>query len=250
LTETYPEYADLGQGLGHLMAFGAFDLDSEGNSRLFDSGISWHLSTEPEALASDAITEHVRYAWFRDAEPLHPSQAQTEPQNPKPQAYTWLKAPRYEDQPIEVGPLARMWMSGRYQEGISVLDRHLARALEAETLALAMADWVDQLNPDGPVYTEHDLPNAAMAQGLTEAPRGALGHWIEVAAGKIARYQVISPTTWNVSGRDDRGVPGPLEQALLGTPVENTDQPLEVMRVIHSFDPCLDCATHVIRPKA
>jgi hydrogenase large subunit len=250
LAETYSEYATLGQGLGHLMAFGAFDLDGEGGSRLFDSGVSWHLSTEPEALTSDAITEHVRYAWFRDAEPLHPSQAKTEPQNPKSQAYTWLKAPRYEDQPLEVGPLARMWISGRYQEGISVLDRHLARALEAETLALAMADWVDQLNPDGPVYTEHDLPNAATAQGLTEAPRGALGHWIEVAAGKIAHYQIISPTTWNVSGRDDRGVPGPLEQALLGIPVENADQPLEVMRVIHSFDPCLDCATHVIRPKA
>ena len=113
-----------------------------------------------------------------------------------------------------------------------------------------MAEWVEQLDPAGPVYTKHDRPEAAAAQGLTEAPRGALGHWIEIGEGVISRYQVVSPTTWNVSGRDNRGVPGPLEQALLGIPVENADQPIEVMRVIHSYDPCLDCATHVIRPKA
>ena len=84
--------------------------------------------------------------------------------------------------------------------------------------------------------------------GLTEASRGALGHWLRIEQGKIAHYQVISPTTWNVSPRDDAGIPGPLEQALIGIPVVDTDKPIEVMRVIHSFDPCLDCATHVIRP--
>ena len=250
LIETYPEYAALGQGPGHLMAFGAFDLDDAGDSHLFNGGVAWNASSDIESLADDAISEHVRYAWFRDAEPVHPAQGRTEPQNPKGQAYTWLKAPRYQNKPIEVGPLARMWISGRYQAGISVLDRHLARALEAETLAVAMSEWVDQLDPAGAVYTEHDLPQTAQSQGLTEAPRGALGHWLNINEGKIARYQVISPTTWNVSGRDQYGVPGPLEQALLGLPVENADQPIEVMRVIHSYDPCLDCATHVTRVRA
>lgn len=250
LAEVYPEYAQIGRGPEHLMAFGAFDLDSTGSSRLFNGGVAWHGSTEIGTLDTDAINEHVRYSWFRDAEPVHPSQGKTEPQNPKADAYTWLKAPRYADQPMEVGPLARMWISGRYQEGISIVDRHLARALEAETLALAMAGWVEELAPEGPVYTDHLPAYFASAQGLTEAPRGALGHWLAIESGKLAHYQVISPTTWNVSGRDNHGVPGPLEQALLGTPVENADQPIEVMRVIHSYDPCLDCATHVIRPKA
>ncbi len=250
LAETYPEYTQIGRGPEHLMAFGAFDLDNAGSSRLFNGGVAWNGSDEIEPLDTDAINEHVRYSWFRDAEPAHPSQGKTEPQNPKAGAYTWLKAPRYTDQPMEVGPLARMWVSGRYQEGVSTVDRHLARALEAETLALAMADWVEELDPDGPVYTSNSVPYTAAAQGLTEAPRGALGHWIEIAEQKIAHYQVISPTTWNVSGRDNHGVPGSLEQALLGTPVENADQPIEVMRVIHSYDPCLDCATHVTRRKA
>jgi Ni,Fe-hydrogenase I large subunit len=80
--------------------------------------------------------------------------------------------------------------------------------------------------------------------GLTEAPRGALGHWLGISGGVISHYQVITPTTWNASPRDNKGILGPLEEALLGTPVEKVDQPVEVMRVIHSFDPCLDCAVH------
>lgn len=248
LSTHYPEYSQLGQGTGHLMAFGAFDLDRMGRSRLFDPGIRWHGLVDPEPFRSEAITEHVRYAWFRNAEAVHPAEGQTEPMSPKEEAYTWLKAPRYEGQAIEVGPLARMWISGRYREGISVLDRHLARALEAETLAIAMAEWVDQLDPAGPVYIAHELPDMAVAKGLTEAPRGALGHWIAIQRGRISRYQVISPTTWNVSGRDNQGIPGPLEQSLLGIPVQNADQPIEVMRVIHSYDPCMDCSTHVVHP--
>ena len=84
--------------------------------------------------------------------------------------------------------------------------------------------------------------------GLTEAPRGALGHWVEIANGQIANYQVITPTCWNASPRDDGDVPGPMEQALIGTPVEDPDRPIEALRVIHSFDPCLSCAVHIARP--
>ena len=90
---------------------------------------------------------------------------------------------------------------------------------------------------------------SATAIGLTEAPRGALGHWLAIANGTIAHYQIITPTCWNCSPRDTAGQRGPLEQALVGTPIANIDQPIEALRVIHSFDPCLDCATHVMRTK-
>ena len=163
-------------------------------------------------------------------------------------AYSWLKAPRYQNVPYEAGPLARMWINGSYQRGISVMDRHLARAQEADLLADAMNSWLDQLQPTAPVYIPFSTPSNAAGIGLTEAPRGALGHWHRITAGKIGRYQIITPTCWNASPRDSVGTPGPMEQALLGTPVDNPNEPVEVVRVIHSFDPCLSCAVHVMRP--
>ncbi|HRZ56100.1 MAG TPA: nickel-dependent hydrogenase large subunit, partial [Candidatus Paceibacterota bacterium] len=96
-------------------------------------------------------------------------------------------------------------------------------------------------------YTHRANPGAATADGLTEAPRGALGHWLQVSDGKISKYQIVTPTCWNLSPRDETGRRGPLEEALIGIPVANVDQPIEVLRVVHSFDPCLDCATHVMR---
>ena len=91
-------------------------------------------------------------------------------------------------------------------------------------------------------------PAEAEAAGLTEAPRGALGHWLKIRQGKIAHYQVVTPTCWNGSPRDDQQKPGPMEKALVGTPVADSKQPVEVLRIIHSFDPCLACAVHVCRP--
>jgi hydrogenase large subunit len=98
------------------------------------------------------------------------------------------------------------------------------------------------------VFVDNGMPASGSGIGLTEAPRGALGHWLGVANGLISRYQIVTPTCWNASPRDARAVPGALEQALVGTPVSDTDQPIEVLRVIHSFDPCLSCAVHVMRP--
>jgi hydrogenase large subunit len=112
-----------------------------------------------------------------------------------------------------------------------------------------MLIWVDQIIIGGSVAVTQPVPDAASAIGLTEGPRGALGHWLEIKRGKISRYQIVTPTCWNASPRDSAGVQGPMEQALIGTPVEDTSKPIEVMRVIHSFDPCLACAVHVMRPE-
>jgi hydrogenase large subunit len=146
-----------------------------------------------------------------------------------------------------VGPLARMWVNGDYQNGISVIDRVAARALEAQKIANAMDGWLTELVAGGPVYAESPIPQTATGIGLTEAPRGALGHWIAVEDSRISRYQVVSPTSWNASPRDDAGQMGPIEQALVGTPVADLDQPIELLRVVHSFDPCLACSVHMVR---
>ena len=134
------------------------------------------------------------------------------------------------------------------------MDRHAARGLEALKVAQAMLGWLDELEAniaggDSEIYIEPTKLTEVSGIGLTEAPRGALGHWLDVGSdGKVAHYQVITPTTWNCSPRDGKGAHGPMEEALLGTSIENADKPVEIMRIIHSFDPCLDCATHIIRP--
>jgi hydrogenase large subunit len=141
-----------------------------------------------------------------------------------------------------------MWVNGDYQNGISVMDRHVARAQEANKVAEAMSRWLDELAPNQRAYDDTFDQRSGFGIGLSEAPRGALGHWIEITAGKISKYQVITPTCWNASPRDDRNIPGPMEQALIGTPIEDPSQPIEALRVIHSYDPCLSCAVHIIRP--
>jgi hydrogenase large subunit len=197
------------------------------------------------------ITEQVIHSWYNDADDnLNPASGATNPVKPKPNAYSWLKAVRFNGLPHEVGPLARMTVNGDYSNGISVMDRHRARAYEALKIAQAMQGWLDELNPSGAVYSGRAVPASATSMGLSEAPRGALGHWLRIANQKISHYQVITPTTWNAGPRGTDSTPGPMEFALIGCPVENLDEPIEVMRIIHSFDPCLDCAVHVIRPKA
>jgi Ni,Fe-hydrogenase I large subunit len=128
----------------------------------------------------------------------------------------------------------------------SVLGRHLARALEARIVASAMMGWLGELKPGEPVAVDLKIPAEGKGAGLTDAPRGALGHWIEIRDKVIGRYQMVVPTTWNGSPRDAKGTPGPMEQALIGTKVKDRDNPFEIVRIIRSFDPCLACAVHVV----
>jgi hydrogenase large subunit len=169
----------------------------------------------------------------------------------------------------EVGPLARQLMS--YLKGYkptvdmvngvlkkfdappsvlaSTLGRHAARAIEAKIVADRMAEWVLQLKPGEPVHTHFEIPEHSTGYGLTEAPRGAVGHWITIKDYKIDNYQAVVPTTWNGGPRDDKGQPGPIEQALEGTKVKDEKNPFELVRIVRSFDPCLACAVHVVTPK-
>lgn len=249
LTATYPDYLNIGRGHRHLLAFGCFDLDAAGTTKLLKRGQVFAGSTTVQNVDLNMITEQVSQAWYADStNNLNPAMGQTVPQNPKGAAYSWIKAPRYNGAPYECGPLARMWVNGEYRKGISVMDRHRARAYEALKIAKAMQTWVSQIQIGQPAYATYNAPYSATVTGLTEAARGALGHWVQISGGKIARYQVVTPTCWNCSPRDAKYVRGPLEQALIGVPVKDINQPIEVLRVIHSIDPCLDCAVHVMRP--
>ncbi len=248
LASFYPDYFDIGGGRGNLLAFGVFDLNSSGTSKLLDRGRVVNGSTVVQAVNEAAIREQVTHSWYQNGtNDLHPSAGETEAQFPKLGAYSWLKAPRYSGAAYEAGPLARMWVNGDYREGISVLDRHRARAFEALKVAQAMQGWLGELQVGGQVFQQNSAPSSGTSFGLTEAPRGALGHWLEISSGKISNYQVVTPTCWNASPRDTAGTRGPIEEALIGTPVSDMAQPVEVLRVIHSFDPCLACAVHVMR---
>lgn len=250
LGEVYLDYLNVGAGCGNLMAFGVFETDTAYLDRLLPGGFIEDGGTGVQNVVNGGdIREAVKYSWYADETGnLNPKNGHTRPLYPKGDAYSWLKAPRFRDKPFEVGPLARMWMKGDYQNGISVMDRHLARAQEALLIAGAMEDWLNQIEVGKPAYDETFDQYSGAGVGMSEAPRGALGHWIRIVDGKIDAYQVITPTCWNASPRDDAGVPGPMEQALMGTPIQNPDQPVEALRVIHSFDPCLSCAVHIMRP--
>lgn len=247
VAELFPQYYGIGKGCGNLLAFGVFDQDADGKSKLFARG----RYTDEQLLDVDTseITEYVKYSKYTNSSGLlNPVNGITEPDAQKNGAYSWLKAPRYSDAVHETGPLARMWVNGDYANGISVLDRLAARALEAKKVAAAMNNWLDELMPGEPVFKYTKTAEDASGIGLTEAPRGALGHWIDIKSSKIERYQIVTPTNWNASPKDDLEQNGAIEQALIGTPVADIEQPIEVLRVVHSFDPCLACAVHMLRP--
>lgn len=244
----FPTYFQIGAGCGNLLVYGGFDLDSGGAARLLPSGR--YTNGRFHSFDQSDITESVKHSWYTDdCGNLNPASGNTLPDAEKPDAYSWIKSPRYQKIVHELGPLARMWISGQYRRGISVMDRLIARALETKQVADAMDVWLNQLVPGEAAYAATTIPTTAGGVGLTDAPRGALGHWIRIEDGKIARYQVITPTAWNASPRDDANQPGPIEQALIGTPIADTSQPIEALRVVHSFDPCLACSVHLVRPR-
>jgi len=191
--------------------------------------------------------------------------------------YSWIKSPIYNDTRVEVGPLARMvigvaskderitkYVTNFLKRGnlpvtvlFSTVGRTAARAVETELMADVMMEWVDELaknaaSGDLSTWTDFDFDAVSVktkGMGLAEAPRGALGHWVRVENGKIANYQAVVPSTWNASPRDAKGRMGAYEASLIGTKVANPEEPLEIIRTIHSFDPCIACAVHVVDTK-
>ena len=243
LARRFPAYSEIGRGCGDFLAFGAFDLDDTGSKKLLARGV--HTQGENSPLDVGQITEHVTHSRYRDAgRALGPAEGVTEPDPDRRGAYSWIKAPRYLNRPHEVGPLARAWIAGLHRRGPSVMDRLMARALETRHIAGAMITWLGDLSIDAPTRARFRHPTSGAGIGMTEAPRGALAHWSQFQRSAIRRYQVVTPTAWNGSPMDALGQKGPMEEALIGTPVRDKDEPIELLRVVHSFDPCLACSVH------
>jgi len=267
----YADYFDIGQGCRRWLSYGVFDQDTAADPlarrRFLPQGLV--QGGKLAAVEVGRIREEVAHSRYADECALPPADGKTVPQPSKDGAYSWIKAPRYDGAPAEVGPLARAMagyvgasaaIKGPIDQALkaaglkadqlaSVLGRHLARALEAQAVASAMMDWLVGLKPGEPAAVPLVIPEESRGAGLVDGPRGALGHWISIRGKVIERYQLVVPTTWNGSPRDAQGQPGPVEQALIGTKVRDPENPFEIVRIVRSFDPCLACAVHVVTPR-
>lgn len=289
----YREWFSLGGGVGNYMCYGGYPQGSLKDSANFflprgiilDRDLSKVHPVDPAN-----ITEYVSRSWYEysggDQVAKHPFDGETNPKytEPKPpyeflqvdQKYSWLKAPRYQDKVMEVGPLARFLVA--YASGhpevktlvddtlaklkvpatalFSTLGRIAARALESQLLANHIVSWIEELGKNmesgnlrihnGERWDPKTWPKTARGFGFFEAPRGSLGHWVEIDGEAIKNYQAVVPSTWNAGPRDAQGQLGPYESALAKTPIADPERPLEILRTVHSFDPCLACAVHVV----
>jgi hydrogenase large subunit len=268
----YKDAVTYGGGTGNLLAWGVFNNESlEMKDRYLPNGAvfipSKGLTVEDADPAK--IAEYVEHSWLSKGESgLNPADGVTVPPADFPgydvnDMYTWAKAPRYDGKSTEVGPLARMVVAylrgvtpvktiidlaleklgaaGKPEVLISLLGRLAARNLETAVIADWSLEWVNELVAAikaGPVELFKPIEqDSGKGAGMWEAPRGALGHWMTVDGGLISSYQVVTPSTWDISPRDKDGVRGPMEEALVGTPIMDPTRPLEAGRVARSFDP-------------
>jgi Ni,Fe-hydrogenase I large subunit len=283
----YLDWAGHGAGTGNFLSYGDFP-DANGEPWMPRGVILNQDLSTVHSLDQMDIAEFVSHSWYEtedESMARHPWDGETRPRYTGPQPpydlietekYSWLKAPRLAEEPMEVGPLARMliaYASGhqRVQEVVnSVLDqlgagpevlfstlgRTAARCIETVLVAEKLADWTGELADsmasgdlkihEWNAWDPDNWPADAKGWGFSEAPRGALGHWIHIKDKKIENYQAVVPGTWNASPRDANGKRGPYESALIGTPIADPEKPVEVLRTVHSFDPCMACAVHVL----
>jgi hydrogenase large subunit len=269
----YTAALEFGGGCGKFLAFGFLnDTDLAMENRYFPAGyIDVDDGLTVQAVDTAAITEDVKHSWYTSPSGLHPQQGKTQAITKWDDStfnldgeYSWCKAPRYNGKPAEVGPLSRM-LVGYLTPGadpaikgvidyalgelgitdptllVSLLGRVAARVLEAKVVADNVLNYVVELigaikSGDAATWIDYTEKNGEGA-GFWEAPRGALAHFVNVEGGRIANYNVVTPSTWDMSPRDDNGVRGPLEEALVGTPIDDVERPIMAARVVRSFDP-------------
>lgn len=288
------DWSKIGGGVHNYLAYGDFPMGQYGDTETFKMPrgiiINRDLSkVHPvDANSPEEIKEYIYHSWYKyskgNSEGLHPYEGETELDYTGPQPpyehldvnakYSWIKTPRWKEEPMEVGPLARMlvaYAAGKQPQKdlidsvlkdlnlpatalFSTLGRTAARGLETKLCADWALEYLDRLFDnlqgdsrmfDPEKWSPDQWPVKAQGVGLTEAPRGALAHFVVIEHGKVKNYQMVVPTTWNASPRDEKGVLSAYESALIGTPVHDPNIPLEILRTIHSFDPCLACAVHL-----
>ena len=248
--DSRPEFLEFGVGCGNFLSYECYPSPEHAGKPLYRGVVK--VKGEVKPFDSGKVFEHVKSSWYSDQSEGKPWEAPPPEAYPgKPNAYSWIKAPRYDGEPCETGPLARMTLAGHYKpkskHGASLYDRMYARALEVQLLAEHMVSWILSLKPGSDVCIAFKPPDSGDGSAFWEAPRGSNAHWVRVRGGRIERYQVVTPSAWNLSPRDARGIQGPVEQALKGVPVPDLSNPINVVRVVRSFDPCLACACHVVK---
>ena len=286
----YPEWFGYGAGVKNYLSVPDLPLDTKNTKFAMPGGtiMNGDLSTyKPIAGPHDeyfrkAVTEDTKHAYYKTSD-LHPFKGETEPEFTDFQddgKYTWVKGPRFNGQPMQVGPLANVlcglaakdplmtkWATKALETVAAItgkkvgpevlhstLGRHAARAIRTAVLSeLATQQWqllVDNITKgDTKTFNVPDYPKGTVeGMGFHEAPRGTLSHWVVIKDGKIDNYQAVVPTTWNASPRDAKGTAGPYEASLLHNPIAQPEHPLEVLRTVHSFDPCMSCAVHTFDP--
>lgn len=285
LAGAYKEWFGIGAGVKNYLAVPEFPEDAMSKVFALSGGLIEDGDLQGTVPITDhrdmklirSVRESVARAWYEDSEPLHPWDGETKPNYTGFAAedrYSWCKAPRLSGKPVQVGPLAQVLVSyaagnsrvrtlvdeANAQLGITLDDYHstmgrlLARGIRARVMADLSLEYLDRLTAN---LASGDLTYAIPKEipegewrgvGFHEAPRGTLSHWIVIKDRKIENYQAVVPTTWNASPRDEEGQAGPYEASLVGTPVAEAEKPLEVLRTVHSFDPCIACAVHTIDP--
>ena len=275
VAETFPEYFYIGKGTGDLMSYDYLP-DYDGKNHVFSGGST--IDGVFESLNTSEIAEYQKYSYYKGSSnksykpleldsiapiDLNEFNKQSHKDDGK---YSWAKAPRYKDKVVEVGPAAiivNTYKSGKNSKltklvdtinaelGItineydSVMGRHLCKVLGAVITIDKLEDDLNLVLPEELGFIEQEIPKNAVGMGLTEATRGALGHWIETdEKGLIKNYEMIVPTTWNISPKDGKNRDGAVEHMLIGTKVEDENNPIELARIVRSTDPCMACSVH------
>jgi hydrogenase large subunit len=239
------------------------------------------ITSHTDTYFAKGVKESVKHAWYQDNSPLHPYEGETIPEYTDFQddaKYSWVKAPTFYDYRAQVGPLANVlcMLAAKHEPTLrnlqallemagniaqteipvaalhSTLGRHAARCVRTAVLYESLQRQWEMLlenigKGDYRTYTRPEFPkHEVRGYGCHEAPRGVLSHWIVIRDGKIQNYQAVVPSTWNAGPRDDQDQPGPYEASLVDNPIADPEKPLEILRTVHSFDPCLACAIHML----
>lgn len=245
IAKYYSDYFYNGFGYANLLSYGVFDSYEE--EELFYIAPQVMINGERQNFNSEKITENIHRAWY-DAEKIEkgPTEPTIEENLHKEDAYSWIKAPRYNGYPMEVGPLARMLLSGNYKGGISTMDRTIARVLEVNKILEIMGGLIEKMQLQSTKQGVYEIPKLVQGKGLIDTTRGALGHWISIQNQEISNYEIITPSSWNLSPEDSIGFKGVVEEALIGSQINDLTNPVEIGRIVRSYDPCVSCATHVL----
>ena len=272
----YKDWTGIGGGAVNYMTFGEFPGDERRLETrwlkpgvILDRKIDTILPFDPSR-----IEEHVRHSWYEGEQARAPYEGETAPKFTSmgdTDRYSWMKAPRYDGKVVETGPLAQVLVA--YAQGqaavkpvvdqvlaalgagpealFSTLGRTAARGIEALAVARQTGTWLEELKDnlaggDTKIVENCEVPKSARGVGFVNAPRGGLSHWIVIEDGRIANFQLVVPSTWNLGPRDAAGQRSAVEEALIGTPVADPKRPVEILRTVHSFDPCVACGVHVI----